>query len=267
MSAIGVELLEVALAAARPAADLVRERAAGAVAVAATKSTPTDVVTEADRASEALIRSLIAARRPKDAFVGEEGDDVAGTSGVRWIVDPIDGTVNFLYGIPRYAVSIAAQVDGRVLAGVVVDVARGVEYTAYVADSGEVVGSRDGGPIGVRPPAELSQRLVATGFSYDAALRRLQAQALVRMLPRVRDVRRIGAAALDICGVAEGTVDAYVEEGLHEWDYAAACLVAEAAGARWEIATGVGGRPLVICSPGHGFDTFRALVDECGYLA
>jgi myo-inositol-1(or 4)-monophosphatase len=263
---VSAELLEVALAAARPAADLVRERAAGAVAVAATKSTPTDVVTEADRASEALIRSVIAERRPDDAILGEEGDDVLGTTGVRWVVDPIDGTVNFLYGIPRYAVSIAAQVDGRVVAGVVVDVARGVEYTAYVADAGEVVTRRDGAPVGVRPPAELSQRLVATGFSYDAGLRRLQAEALVRMLPQVRDVRRIGAAALDLCSVAEGTVDAYVEEGLHEWDHAAACLVAEGAGARWEITTGVGGRPLVICAPDHGFDTFRTLVAECGYL-
>jgi len=261
------DLLGIAVATAREAAALVRERAAGVVAVAATKSTPTDPVTEADRASEALIRRLISERRPDDSFLGEEGDDVVGTSGVRWIVDPIDGTVNFLYGIQRYAVSIAAEQDGRVVVGVVVDVPHGTEYVALRRPDGTVEARRDGAPVGVRPPAPLSERLVATGFSYDAGLRRLQAEAMTRLLPRIRDVRRIGSAALDICGVAEGTVDGYLEEGLHVWDHAAACLVAEGAGARWEATTGVGGRRFVVCAPVHGYDELRAAAVEAGLLA
>jgi len=264
--ASGAELLEVALSAGRRAAELVRERAAGVVAVEATKSTPTDVVTEADRASESLIRELVAARRPDDAFLGEEGDDVPGSTGVRWIIDPIDGTVNFLYGLERYAVSIAAERDDQVVAGVVIDVARRVEYTAHRGPDG-VVSRRDGQAIRVRAPAERSQRLVATGFSYDASLRGLQAEALVRLLPRVRDIRRMGSAALDICGVAEGTLDAYVEEGVHLWDFAAGCLVAEGAGARWEVATGIGGRELLMCAPEHGFGDLRELVAEVGLRA
>ena len=263
-------LLALARDVAREAAALVRERAAGAVAVAATKSSPTDVVTEADRATEALIRDRILAARPDDAFLGEEGgerDATAATAGVRWVVDPIDGTVNFLYGLPRYAVSIAAELDGRVVAGVVVDVPRGVEYAAHVGPDGTVVSTRDGAPLAVRPAAELSQRLVATGFSYDAGLRELQARALVRLLPRVRDVRRMGAAALDLCNVADGTVDGYVEEGLHAWDHAAGCLVAEGAGARWEVTTGAGGRRLVLCAPEHGFEELRVAAAEAGYLA
>ncbi|MEP9383473.1 inositol monophosphatase family protein [Nocardioides cheoyonin] len=267
-AADGSELLRIALSTAREAAALVRERATGAVSVAATKSTPTDVVTEADRDSEALIRRLISERRPDDAFFGEEGGESAGGgSGVRWIVDPIDGTVNFLYGIARYAVSIAAEADGQVVAAVVVDVPHATEFTAYRTPDGAVLTRRDGEPIGVRPAVELSQRLVATGFSYDADLRRLQAEALVRLLPRIRDVRRIGSAALDICSVAEGTVDGYVEEGVHLWDHAAACLVAEGAGARWEATTGVGGRRLVLCAPAHGFEELRVAAVESGYLS
>ncbi|MFT4081574.1 MAG: inositol monophosphatase family protein [Nocardioides sp.] len=261
-----VELLEVATEAAAAAAALVRERRRGAVAVAATKSTPTDVVTEADRASESLIREVVARRRPGDAFHGEEGDDTVGSTGVRWIVDPIDGTVNYLYGIGRYAVSIAAEHDGRVVAGVVVDVDRDVWFTAHRTAT-MVEARRDGRPLAVRPPVPLDQRLVATGFSYDARIRQLQAAAMVTLLPRVRDLRRMGSAALDICGVAEGTLDAYVEEGVHVWDHAAACLVAEGAGARWEVATGVGGTRFIQVAPGHGYDELWTLVAEAGLLA
>lgn len=262
-------LLAVAQETARAAADLVRERAARRIEVAATKSTETDVVTEADRASEDLIRRMIAAKRPDDAFLGEEGDDVAGTSGVRWIVDPIDGTVNFLYGLPRYAVSIAAERDGEVVAGVVVDVARRVEFSAYAGGDGAhgVVALRDGKPIAVRPATPLSHRLVATGFSYDAALRRLQAQCLVRFLPRVRDVRRAGSCALDICDVARGALDGYLEEGVHLWDHAAAGLIAQGAGARVEVATGLGGQRFLLVAPEHGFDELREAALDAGYYA
>ncbi|HEY9352370.1 MAG TPA: inositol monophosphatase family protein [Nocardioides sp.] len=260
------DLLALAVATARAAADLVRERAAGVVEVAATKSTATDVVTEADRDTEALIRRLISQERPEDAFFGEEGEETLGTSGVRWIVDPIDGTVNFLYGLPSYAVSIAAEYAGEVVAGAVVDVPRGTLYAAFRQPDGSVAAVKNGEPIGVRQPAELGQRLIATGFSYDAELRRVQAEALVRLLPVVRDVRRIGSAALDICGVAEGTLDGYLEEGLHLWDHAAAGLVAEAAGARWEATTGIGGRRFVIVAPAHGYDELRKAAVQAGFL-
>jgi myo-inositol-1(or 4)-monophosphatase len=260
------DLLALAVATARAAADLVRERAAGVVEVAATKSTATDVVTEADRDTEALIRRLISQERPEDAFFGEEGEETMGTSGVRWIVDPIDGTVNFLYGLPSYAVSIAAEYAGEVVAGAVVDVPRGTLYAAFRQPDGSVAAVKNGEPIGVRQPAELGQRLIATGFSYDAELRRVQAEALVRFLPVVRDVRRIGSAALDICGVAEGTLDGYLEEGLHLWDHAAAGLVAEAAGARWDATTGIGGRRFVIVAPAHGYDELRKAAVQAGFL-
>lgn len=266
------ELLALAQQAGRAAADLVRERAARTVEVAATKSTDTDVVTEADRASEDLIRRIIAAKRPDDAFLGEEGDDVAGTSGVRWIVDPIDGTVNFLYGIPRYAVSIAAEVESSggertVVAGVVIDVPNRIEFTGHRDSSGTIVSRRDGRQIGVAAEAPLGKRLIATGFGYDAALRRLQAQCLVRLLPQVRDIRRVGSCALDVCDVAQGTFDGYLEEGVHLWDHAAAGLIAEGAGARVEVATGLGGGRLLLVAPGHGFDELRAAADGAGYFA
>ncbi|NYI77635.1 inositol monophosphatase family protein [Nocardioides panzhihuensis] len=260
------DLLALAVTTARAAADLVRERAAGVIEVAATKSTATDVVTQADRDTEALIRRLISQERPKDAFFGEEGEETSGTSGVRWIVDPIDGTVNFLYGLPGYAVSIAAEYAGEVVAGVVVDVPRGTLYAAFRQPDGSAAAVKDGEPMAVRRPAELAQRLIATGFSYDAELRRIQAEALVRFLPVVRDVRRIGSAALDICGVADGTLDGYLEEGLHLWDHAAAGLVAEAAGARWEATTGAGGRRFVLVAPAHGYDELRKAAVQAGFL-
>ncbi|MEU0313217.1 inositol monophosphatase family protein [Nocardioides sp. NPDC006273] len=266
------DLLALAVATARTAADLVRERAAGVVEVAATKSTATDVVTQADRDTEALIRRLISQERPEDGFLGEEGvstsstTEFSGTSGVRWIVDPIDGTVNFLYGLPSYAVSIAAEYAGEVVAGAVVDVPHGTLYAAFRQPDGSAAAVKDGEPMAVRQPAELAQRLIATGFSYDAELRRIQAEALVRFLPVVRDVRRIGSAALDICGVADGTLDGYLEEGLHLWDHAAACLVAEAAGARWEATTGAGGRRFVLVAPAHGYDELRKAAVQAGFL-
>ncbi|MXG88587.1 inositol monophosphatase family protein [Nocardioides flavescens] len=255
------ELLDLAVEVAREAAELVREARARGVSVAATKSSEVDVVTEADRASERLIRERLVAARPDDAILGEEGDDRAGTSGVRWVVDPIDGTVNFVYGVPAYAVSIAAERDGEVVAGVVLNVATGTTYTATL--DGPAL--RDGEPISVRDDAPLSQRLVATGFNYDAGLRERQAQALVRLLPRVRDIRRIGACSLDLCGVAEGTVDGYVEEGINLWDHAAGGLVAERAGARVEVGTGVLGRRMVIAAPSGGFDVLRRALVDAGY--
>ncbi|GAB2878342.1 inositol monophosphatase family protein [Nocardioides pacificus] len=262
---LGSELLEVALRAAREAAALVAQRRAAGVSVAATKSSSVDPVTEADRASEELLRRVIADARPHDAFLGEEGGQRAAgpgeATGVRWVVDPIDGTVNFLYGLPEYAVSVAAQVDGEVEAGVVLNVATGVEYTAVRG-----VGSwRDGSPLTVRDPAPLAQRLVLTGFSYDAERRVRQAAAVGRLIGRVRDIRRMGSCALDLCHVADGSADAYVEEGINLWDHAAGALVAREAGARTEIMVGASGADLLLCAPGHGFEEFRASVLEAGF--
>ena len=264
------DLRDLALAIAREAAVLVRERRAAGVSVAATKTSDVDVVTEADRASEELIRRRIAEARPDDAVLGEEGDDVAGTSGLRWVVDPIDGTVNFLYGLPQYAVSIAVEQEGtegaEVVAGVVLNVATGTEYVAHLGPQGPVA-TRDGLPVGVRDPQPLEHMLLATGFSYDREVRRRQAEALVRLLPRVRDVRRLGSCALDLCAVAEGTLDGYAEEGVNLWDHAAAGLVARAAGARTEGLPGASGRDLLVCGPAHSFEVLRAAVVEAGFSA
>ena len=267
MADLKQELLDLALDTARAAAELVAQRRAAGVTVAATKSSAVDVVTEADRASEELIRSRIMAARPDDGFVGEEGSAETGTSGIQWVVDPIDGTVNFLYGIPAYAVSIAAQsLDGEspeTVAAVVLDVAHG---TAYTATSGGGA-FRDGVRLEVRAPAPMGERLVLTGFNYSAETRAVQAAAVGRMLPQVRDIRRQGSCALDLCHVAEGQADAYVEEGVSDWDHAAGALVATESGAVFELTTGAGGKDALVCAPAHGFAEFRTLVADCGFLA
>jgi myo-inositol-1(or 4)-monophosphatase len=178
-------------------------------------------------------------------------------------VDPIDGTVNFLYGLPAYSVSVAAEVDGEAVAGVVVDVASRATYTAVRGGGAH----RDGVPLAVRGPAPLAERLVITGFGYDPGLRALQAAAVARLLPQVRVIRRLGSAALDLCRVAEGSADGYVEEGVHTWDHAAGGLVAREAGATSALLPGAGGRTLLVCAPEHGFDELVALVRACGFAA
>ena len=260
------ELAALALEVAREAAALVRDRRRGDVTVAATKSSDVDVVTEADRASETLIRERLLARRPDDGVLGEEGDDVPSRSGVRWVVDPIDGTVNFLYDIPQYAVSIAAERDGEIVAGVVLNVAPGTEYVGHLADEhGPAVATRDGRPVTVRDPAPLALRLLATGFNYDAGIRRRQAEALVELITEVRDVRRLGACSLDLCHVAEGSLDGYFEEGLNLWDHAAGGLIARIAGARLEVHPGVGGTPMLVCGPAHGFEELLSALRTAGF--
>lgn len=256
------DLLALAVEVAAEAAAMITVERRSAVAVADTKTSATDVVTQVDRASEQLIRSRLLGARPDDGFLGEEGTHDAGTSGVRWVVDPIDGTVNFLYGIPRYAVCIAAEVDGEVVAGVVWDVPSGTHYTATLGGGARC----NGEPIGVRAPAPLAERLVITGFSYRPEVRAIQARAIARLLPVVRDIRRIGSAALDICHVAEGSADAYVEEGLNPWDHAAAGLVAREAGASTHLTTGAGGMTLMVCAPAHGYAEFLAAVRAAGFV-
>ena len=259
-------LLELARATGREAAAFVAaERLLGRVDVAATKSTLTDVVTAVDEACERLIRGRLLGERPGDGFLGEEGDEVVGTSGVRWVVDPIDGTVNFIYGIPAYAVAIAAVVDDAVVAGHVINVVTGEEWGA-VRGEGAWRYDGDGRRVLAAPrPESLATALVATGFSYSAETRVKQARALVGLIPHVRDVRRIGSAALDLCGLAEGRVDAYVEQGLKPWDLAAAGLVASEAGL---VLSGLDGPPderlVMAIHPGLAQEYFD-LVRACGF--
>ena len=255
------ELLDLARTVALEAAELVRVRRRGHVDVAATKTSPTDVVTEVDRASERLIYDRLLAARPSDGFLGEEGGSETSESGVTWVVDPIDGTVNFLYGIPRYAVSVAAQVDGEVTVGVVVDVTAGECFTAELGGGA----FHDGAPIRVRPVVPLGERLVGTGFSYRPDVRALQARAVAGLLLEVRDIRRAGAAALDLTSVAAGQLDGFVEEGLRPWDLAAGGLIAREAGARVEVHPGAGGLDLVVAAPEAGFEEFLDLVIRCGF--
>ncbi|MGV9982357.1 inositol monophosphatase family protein [Micromonospora wenchangensis] len=241
------ELLGIAVAVAREAAGTAARMRAEGVSVAATKSTATDVVTAADRAVERQVLAALRAVRPDDVVLGEEyGGAEAGTGGVRWVVDPIDGTVNYLYGLPYCAVSLAAEVDGRVVAGVVRNVSTGEEWTATAGGGAW----RDGRRLRCSTETELGQALVATGFGYDAGRRRHQARVVAELIGDVRDIRRMGAAALDLCLAAEGRVDAYYEKGLAAWDLAAGGLVAAEAGLR---VTGLDGRPagpdLVIAAP------------------
>ncbi|HWJ83424.1 MAG TPA: inositol monophosphatase family protein [Nocardioides sp.] len=264
---MSAELADLAESTAREAAALIETYAARGVDVAATKSSDVDVVTAADRAAEELIRARLLGARPEDSVLGEEGDDVAGSSGVRWIVDPIDGTVNFLYGLREYSVSIAAEVDGEVVAGVVHDVAKGRCYRGHadpaLPGGGQV--TRDGVPLRVNGPTPLAHRLVATGFSYRSEVRAVQGRATARLLPRVRDIRRHGSCALELCHVAEGALDGYAEEGVNLWDYAAGAFLARLAGARTTVLPGAGGTDLLVCGPDHGFDELVQVVRESGF--
>ncbi len=192
----------------------------------ATKSTPTDVVTASDHALETLIRERLAQLRPGDAVVGEEHGG-SGGSATTWVVDPIDGTVNFLYGMPWYAISIAAARDGVSVAGAVMEPASGRLWSASAGGGATC----DGSPLRVSGATDLSLSLLSTGFSYRAERRVRQVDLVARLLPRVRDVRRAGAAALDLCAVAAGWTDAYLEHGCNWWDWAAAALIAAEAGA------------------------------------
>jgi len=228
-------LRDLARAAAVEAGSLVARSRRGDVAVAGTKSSPTDVVTATDRASERLIREYIGGRRGGDAFLGEEYGTAegSGSTGLTWVVDPIDGTVNFLYGLPAYAVSVAVVAgdpsrDGAwtPVAGCVHNPETGQVWTAGLG-LGSAAGSRR---LALGEGPELSAALIATGFGYDSARRAGQAQVLASVLPAVRDIRRVGACALDLCMVAEGIVDAYYERGVHAWDMAAGRLIVTEAG-------------------------------------
>lgn len=229
-------LLEVAEQLVGEAADFVRRRraeifGAGPAVAMRTKSSPTDPVTVADIETEQFVRDRLAQLRPGDQVLGEECGDSAAGGAVRWVVDPIDGTVNFLYGIPAYAVSLAAQVDGVSVAGAVADVAGGQIYSAATGLGAQVAEAGGRRRLRCSKAGELSMTLLGTGFGYSPARRGAQAALLAQLLPMVRDVRRLGSAALDLCMVAAGRLDAHYEHGLNEWDWAAGALIAAEAGA------------------------------------
>ncbi|MFI1016436.1 inositol monophosphatase family protein [Streptomyces sp. NPDC020965] len=255
------ELLDLASEAARRAGALLRDGRPEDLAVAATKSSPIDVVTEMDIAAEKLITGFLTEHRPADGFLGEEGAATPGTSGVRWVIDPLDGTVNYLYGLPTWSVSIAAQLDGETVVGVVEIPMRGESFRA-VLGGGAYGGDR---PLRHRRAAPLDQALIATGFNYVATVRAHQAAVAERLIPLVRDIRRGGSAAVDLCDVAAGRLDGYYERGLHPWDLAAGDLIAREAGAL------TGGRPglppsrelTLAASPGV-FEPLGALLEEFG---
>ncbi len=247
-------LLDLATVLAREAGELALQMRAG-VEQLAPKSSPTDAVTAADRAVEQLLVDGIRGARPDDGILGEEGAADEGTSGVRWVIDPIDGTVNYLYGLSGWAVSVGVEVDGIAVAGAVFAPTRGELWQAALGAGATL----DGAPLRCSRVNDLAQALVATGFGYDARRRAAQARILPALVPAVRDIRREGAGALDLCSVAAGRVDAYYEQGLSPWDLCAGGLIAREAGARVE---GLHGRPasheLVVAA---GAGVFGALHD------
>jgi myo-inositol-1(or 4)-monophosphatase len=233
------------------------------------KSTPTDPVTVADTETERLLRDRIGALRPGESILGEEGGGPSAVAdgGVCWVVDPIDGTVNFVYGIPAYAVSVAAQIDGVSVAGAVADVESGDVYSAAVGHGAQVLRGGERRVLRCSTADELAMALVGTGFGYVPQRRAEQAALLAGILPLVRDVRRIGSAALDLCMVAEGRLDAHYEHGLHVWDWAAGALVATEAGALVRLPEGADGEAglLVAAAPGIAAQLIEAL-DRFGGL-
>ena len=229
------ELAEIATQLAGGAGRLIRAHRHDRLEID-TKSTPTDVVTEVDRRVEAYIRGELAARRPEDAVLGEETGGRPGSSGVRWFVDPIDGTVNFVLGLPQYAVSIAAEVGDRIVAGCVHNPISGDLFHASVGGGAFLGDQRLRGPRLV----PLERAVVGTGFSYGSGRRAKQATAVATLLPRIGDIRRLGSAALDLCAVAAGRLDGFYEVGLNPWDWSAGVLVASEAGC---VVSGLRGRP------------------------
>ena len=237
--------------------------------VAETKSSATDVVTVMDQRSQDLLLTRLGELRPEDGFAGEERGGRSGTSGITWVVDPIDGTVNYLYGLSAYAVSVAAVVGDpavpgawRPVAGAVVNPVAGERFTAALG--GGARRSVDGAVRDLRVgDPDLGLALCGTGFGYDAERRRWQGEVLAGVLPRVRDIRRLGSAALDLCRVADGSLDVYYERGLNPWDMAAGWLVATEAGARvTDLSGGHPGEPMTLAGGPGVHEALRAVLTE-----
>jgi myo-inositol-1(or 4)-monophosphatase len=223
------ELRDLAVVIARDAAALAGEMQLAGLTID-TKSSDTDLVTTADRAVEAVIRERLADARPHDAILGEEQGQHhdAPDGAVRWVIDPIDGTTNYVYRHPSWSVSIAAEMEGRAVAGAVHDPTHGQTFAAATGHGATC----NGETIRLGEAAPLGRVLMATGFGYDPERRRAQAEVMVGVLPHIRDIRRMGSAAVDLCSVALGRVDAFYEHGLAPWDLAAGALIASEAGAK-----------------------------------
>ena len=256
------DLVRLASAVAQEAGELLLARH-GRVGVVQTKSSPSDVVTEMDHAAEALIRDRLLAARPEDAILGEEGGQT-GAGPVRWIVDPIDGTVNYLYQLPGWAVSVAAEVGGVVVAGAVCVPLQRCTFTATLGGGAWLESAWDSNSprrLSCNREVALSDALVATGFGYASAQRADQGRVVAAVLPRVRDIRRAGVAAVDLCSVAAGRVDAYYERGLHYWDIAAGGLIAREAGAvTGDLRGGEAGEAMVLAAAPGLFSELRDLL-------
>lgn len=254
-------LLALAVRAAHAAGRELLDRYGDATGVG-TKSSSTDPVSDADRASEELLVATILEERRDDGILGEEGAVRPASSGLRWVLDPLDGTVNYLYRFPAWCVSVACEErdgDGwRALVGVVHDPVRGETFRA-VRGGGATLGEA---PLAVNDPVSLEQALVATGFGYDREHRRRQAGVVARLLPHVRDIRRPGSAALDLCSVAAGRVDAYYEDTPSRWDWAAGSLIASEAGAVVSTLHAPGGNPGVLAAGPGLHDALRAAVTD-----
>ena len=227
----------------------------GRAEVAGRKSTPTDIVTHTDIASERLIRHELLLRCPGSSIVGEELPDEVGTNRVEWVVDPIDGTVNFLYDLPVVSVSIAARLDNDIVAGAVVDVIRGDVFSAALGEGSTI----NGKAISVAATGPMSQSLIGTGFAYQAEVRAEQSEIVTRLLPAARDIRCMGSAALNLCWVACGRLDGYYERGTKLYDYAAAALIASEAGARVELPSPATASSVIGARP-QLYDELHALV-------
>lgn len=258
------ELLDVARAAAQAGAEAVLSRV-GNHGEVRTKSSLTDPVTEADEAGEAAIRAVLAQMRPDDAITGEEGDDQPGTTGLRWLIDPLDGTVNFLYGYPQWCVSVAVADEAGPVAGIVIDPQRGEEFAS--TRGGPVLLNGKDAPSG-RVHAEgassdpLEGVMLATGFNYEPDVRRLQGPVFDALIPRVRDIRRGGSAALDLCWVAVGRLDAYFEHGVRAWDVSAGALACLSAGLSVKAMPARDGWPNGIAA--GTLTVVDALIEACG---
>jgi myo-inositol-1(or 4)-monophosphatase len=274
------ELRSVAEQLATEAADFVRRRRGEVFAGAAqpestgavrAKSTPTDPVTVVDTETERLLRTRLAELRPGEHVLGEEGGGSSDETDGRatWVVDPIDGTVNFVYGLPAYVVSVGVQVDGQSVAGAIASVVDGAVYSAARGGGAHVRRDATTTPLRCSAAGDLSMSLVGTGFGYDPELRQRQASALATVLPHVRDIRRFGSAALDLCLVAAGQLDAYYEDNLNLWDWAAGALIAAEAGARVRMPSPTGptrGRGLVIAAAPGVDDALTGALKGAGVL-
>jgi myo-inositol-1(or 4)-monophosphatase len=257
-TASATALRAIAEDAARAAGELLRERfEAGGERATGSKSTPTDLVSEADHAAERAIRAVISAQRPGDAILGEEGGETQEGEGLRWIVDPLDGTVNFLFGIPQWCVSVAVHDDEGGVAGVVFDPLRDEIFTGERGGPATLNGT----PLVASERAQLETALVATGFAYDADVRAAQAQVVAGLLARVRDVRRMGSAALDLAWTAAGRYDAFYERGVQIWDTAAGSILCECAGLHVRPLVAEGALPSgLVVAPSGLIDGLSALL-------